>query len=265
MDINAAVIDKIKELTDAVRAPRTVDTKEPAHVFRYADAATGDVKRIDKEPEPRAHGLTTLESFIELAGAVKDQKHGPALPVIWLGENSVELVIDDPTRRDRAALPLETTPQFKTLESLKGITQLKQADLVRVLRVALAGCLPQGNGLLGLVRNLKFRNDAAGMGNLQHGRESMGKTIEAEVLGTDALPEEVTFHARVFDLPECRVARPVTCALEIDPHTQTFRLTPLPLQLEEALEAELSEIEARIRGAVQGVPLYRGQCVAGQE
>lgn len=262
MDLNAAVIDKIKELTDAVRTPRVVDTKEPGHVFRYADAGTGVMQRIDKEPEPRAHGLTTLESFIELAVAVKDQKHGPALPVIWLGEAGVELVIDDPTRRDRATLPLETTPQFQTLEVLKAGV-LKQADLVRVLRVSLAGCLPQGSGLLGLVRNLKFRNDAAGLGNLQHGRESMGKQIEAEVLGTDALPEEVTFHVRVFDLPECRVARPVTCALEIEPHTQTFRLTPLPLQLEEAMEAELHEIEARIRGEVKDVPLYRGQCVSG--
>lgn len=250
MELNAAVIDKIKELTDAVRTPRPLNT--------------GEVERIDKEPEPRKHGLATLESFIELAVAVKEQKHGPALPVIWLGAACVGLVIDDPTRRDRAELPLETTPQFKTLEGLRGAV-LKQADLVRVLRVALAGCLPSGSSLLGLVRNLKFRNDAAGVGNLQHGRESMGKSIEAEVLGTDALPEEVTLHVRVFDLPECRVARPVTCALEIEPHTQTFRLTPLPLQLNEAMEAELSEIEARIRGAVRDVPLYRGSCVAADE
>lgn len=51
-------------------------------------------------------------------------------------------------------------------------------------------------GLLGTIRNLKFLTADAQTGNIQQGRESMGRTIDKEITGAKDLPETVTINVR---------------------------------------------------------------------
>lgn len=153
------------------------------------------------------------------------------------------------TKPDGSVERIELTPARRA--------PFTQAELVRKLRIDLAGTLPDGAQFLSLMRNVRFKSGADGQTNLQHGKESMGKSIDAEVLGTDALPETVTLHVRVFDVPDLKTVKPVVCALDIYPHECVFKLIPLPMELANARSAVLDELATTLGGELE-CPIYRG-------
>ena len=56
-----------------------------------------------------------------------------------------------------------------------------------------------------------------------------------QITGTDALPEYVILEVPVFTNPALAQLFPVECALEPDAGTQTFKLIPLPNEIERAI------------------------------
>jgi hypothetical protein len=126
-----------------------------------------------------------------------------------------------------------------------------------------ASSLHIGN-LLGLVRQLRFRQLAESQGVIQHGKSSLGKAIEAELEGAGSLPDQVVLDVPVFQnvpLPSQRVL----CALDIDAATEKLALIPLPGCLELALQEVERQIALRLSEgllseglAESQVPIYYG-------
>lgn len=215
------------------KAARTLDLKDPRIV--YVDQG-GSLNPIKIPPAIRSHRVESVSDLVAAASRWSGDN------TIWIGADAVRLVIDDADRRDVVTLPLSKSPQFKTMEQLATTPQLDQQALIRRLRIDLPG-VERRNELLGTVRKLKFRQSTSGEEDIQHGKESLGRAIEAQVTGSGDIPETIVVRGPVYCNPgEREKSYAVGLDLEIMPADQKFRLRPLP-----------DELDRAVRDALQGI------------
>lgn len=266
--------------------------QEPDHIYGVVDSA-GSFVRYEAEPLPRNHVLVTLDEVLKYAkhasGQVAPPKttkliEGPtAQPaagsslsaddtdagdddgvptgetVVWYDRPAIVVVIDDLTRRDRATMRLNLTPQMKLLLELEDKERkFDQPAFRRLLKIELAGCR-QDDAVLNWVSAMKFSNNSTSAGVITNQRTSLGQAIDDEALSElGSCPDEITLQVRVFDDPSLRETWPIVCAVEVLPAERSFRLVPLPLELHNAVESELSVIGQHLVTNLD-CPVFRGQ------
>ena len=220
---------------------RTLDLKNPR--LAYVDQG-GVLTPITVPPALRSH---KVESVDDLAAAAEKWTGDST---VWIGTDAVRLVLDDADRRDVVTLPLVKSPQFTTLEQLAKTPLLDQQALIRRLRVDLPGA-ERRTELLSTVRKIKFRQSTSGEDDIQHGKESLGRAIEAQVTGSGDIPETVVVTGPVYcNHGEREQSYAVGLDLEILPSEQKFRLCPLPDELDKAARDALQGIRDRLNGAL---------------
>lgn len=203
---------------------------------------------VTPNPPPRKHSLGNLEQVTEFVAYVKDTFD--ANPVVWHNDAGVAVIIDDSVgsqRRDRATLRYEKTPEFRLLEKWaadKGSQAFTQKQLVLLLRVELSDVATESSSdLLAKAKAMSGITSSAARGKVDHGRESLGRDIEAEVSSEIGdIPEVVEFSVRLLTDPLRRVRYPIKCAVDIDPQTLNTRLIPRPADVRDALQSEADEI-----------------------
>lgn len=242
----AEFVKQISELAVKSAALNKVDLPGDRYALKNGDS----VSFHDVPPEHRQH---LVERIDDLETAAKSFAINAAAVSAFHNDRSIVLTLDSESRRDRVTMPLKHSPQFKTLLSLGA--ELQPAQLVRLLRHDLYGVVP--DGLLPLVRRVDFKRRNDGSSNIQHGKESLGKSIEAEISGAENIPEYVTMMAPVYDAPDLSQKYPVECSLDINAMAGTFRLCPLPGQLDMAIHAAHAFIHERLTDAIdQATVLY---------
>jgi hypothetical protein len=231
----------------------------PLEPRKYLVQHGDNLEYRDIPPPLRNHKVGSVEDLIQLAkdldvGGNEEQKS-----IVWHSYCKAVLVVDGNDRRDLATLPLEYGDQFKTLSNLEQKGWIVQRDLIQLLRVDLKGCITLSN-LIENLRKIKFRVSSAGDANVQHGNESLGKSVEAEVSGTDVIPEDVIVNVKVYKNLGETERFPVCCALDIDPHEQKFRFRPMADELEVAKQQAQESIRRRLNlGVPEGVNVYFGE------
>ena len=256
---DAAAIELLQDT--AVRASKASELElpvsfKPTHI-EYVAKPDGTVEKLTAEPYARLHGFETLAALIAFAQAVLDGKHGAGTkPVVWYSRESVAVIVDDAIRRDRGILPLRFTPQLQVLDNGDSSAPQQQADFVRFLRIQLDGTLPPDSNFLSIVREIKFGNAMDGHGTINHGKESMGKEINAHVLGTGAIPKTITLLVRIFDSPDICYVHPIKCAVDVLVHEQMFRLVPLPMQIPDAVARAMQVVGKELSSLK--CPIYEG-------
>jgi len=260
------VLDKalayLAELASKAAAPQKIDSGDRR---RISYVVNGQVVSTETAPPPRGHSVKSLADVVALANrfAADDGKatdtDGP--PAVWYDENAVVLVIDDDGHRlETATLALETSDVFRVLECLaKTKAKHDQKAFIRLLRVELAGTLDPVV-LLEKVRKVRFENGVTTEAVSARQRESMGRSITSQV-STDGgdLPDEVTLSVPVYKTAGERAPVPFRCSVEVDPADGTFRLLPLPDELERVRQVAVARIAERlVDGLEHGTPAYYG-------
>jgi hypothetical protein len=195
-------------------------------------------------PKLRGHAV---ESVFDLCVAAN--KWGQ-LGTVWINEHGITLVIDDSDRRESVYLPLNKTQIFNKVEELHQKPKMEQAVLVRLLRREFRNS-PEATNVLAAVRKVKFRKNESGYSNIQHGEESMGREVEAEVSGATDIPDSLVLPLAVYGNPgERENIVSVGFDLEVDVHEQRFVLKPMPDEVQFAIEASLASIKKVIAAAV---------------
>ncbi len=228
---------------------------EPPHVYATVDAA-GVITKHTAEPQSRDHVVMTLDQLINFARTKGDT----GKTAVWYDDTEIVVVLDDTTRRDFATLSLVHTPQFGKLRELyEGVSAMSQRAFRRMLKHDLAGCLTNGR-LLEWIENVRWNSTANTAGQAKSARESMGRDLDEQVL-SDAgeFPEDVRLKVRVYEDPGLRDTWPVDCLAEIVFSDQAFNLMPLPMQLQEAVDSELSIIDGILREALPSFAIFRGK------
>lgn len=220
--IDAAFIRTIAELAQGALKPAVIKTANEEVLV----GAGGVV--LDRTPliERRSHVFSALDAFPEL---------DTASYWMWLDGSHLRaaMLYHDADRRDRATFAVgPTKPAADFAAYVSGGTWFSQRDFVRLLRVALAGCVANP-ALASCVASVKWTAGAVAEGEVKHGRESISRDLKAEVLGVSAIPEEVAVSLRAWDgLP---FMLEFNCAVEVDVQNQRFRLTPLGDAFDDAL------------------------------
>jgi hypothetical protein len=229
------------------------DSHDPEHVGRILSPGGGH-ETFRRDPAPRSHRAASIDTVAKFAEANEDDA------AVWYSRAGFVVLIDDADRRDRVAFPLTLTPQLELLQKLeKQPTPLQQKPFVTFLRVNLADCLGRTGSLLNTIRSLKFRTTDSGESTIAQGKASMGRAIESQVWGEDAVPDEVTLDVPIF-VENCGVTpKPIRCALDLDGNSRAFTLTPLAGQIEAALQAAERELAEAIKGKHGEAPLYFGK------
>lgn len=182
-----------------------------------------------------------LESPGEMNGFIKQRLSAEGAlknPAVFYSEKRIVLVYDFDERRDRAQCELVTSSQYATLQSVAG-KAMTQKDFIRMLRVTFRGCLSDGN-LLTSLRNINWGVNESGTANIQHGQESLGRQLIAQVQGISVIPEELQLTVPMFENHPFRCS--IQCAIDIDAQARTFAITPFPQELRKALESTLDDI-----------------------
>lgn len=260
MTVDGDALAELREMAVRAARPQLLNIEGgPDHIKLYV-GPDGVRERLVADPPLRDHELGTLAGLLAFCQATVAGKHEGQNPVLWLGPTKLRLVLNDVTRRDSASLALTFSEPLTLLMSGATGHARNQADFVRLLRIELAGTLPDAERLLALVRTIRFGVGDDGESVIQHGKESMGRSIRAEVHGLDVLPEEVVLNVRIYANPDIKMVRPIRCALDIIPASQQFRLVPLPMQIRDAIGGALDELEARARAELADhFPIYRGE------
>lgn len=178
------------------------------------------------EPPARKHVVKGIESIVAMA---ENQSS------VWVDRTGVVILHDDYDRFGRSSMPLTFTPQLLRIQQLeKSPGPFKQSDLVLELRTMFRNCLQHAGDIVNVLRSLKFRVNASGNSEVGHGKASIGRSLEAEITGSKALPEYVTFAVQVWNELPAHVVK-IEVAFEPDAATETLRFIPIPGQVEQQI------------------------------
>jgi hypothetical protein len=247
-------IEKIARLAGEAKSIQVIrPAGEPEHVYLLQHPEGYD--RCVAEPPPRRHRVLSLESLMVLAENT-DAKNA----VIWYSRAGVTFVFNDGDRRDTAMLELRLSKPVETLLALeKDQRSFNQTDLIKMLRTTFAECLDPAGNLLEILRRIKFSASRSGEAVVQHGKASVGRSLEAELTGTGALPEYITLDVPIFAQAWAGWRGLVRCAFEPNAATETFQVIPLPGQIEAAIQQAEDRLgEALVARLTDKVNVYHG-------
>jgi hypothetical protein len=221
----------------------------------------GSAYSVSSVPPPlRNHALERIEDLCGYAvrtTQVGDPSAGG--PSFWHSDRQIVVLLDDGERREFLRLCLGHSPQWLSLEGLLGRNGLRQDQLIRLLRFDLDGCLDDP-AIVSIFRQIKFRSSQASAGEIQHGRESLGREVLGDVTGAGALPEEIRVTIPVYKNPDLdQYTCPIRLALEIDFEKQQFLLAPFPDELPNAQQFLHDSIREMLTKLLpEGTPIIQG-------
>lgn len=186
----------------------------------------------------RRHVVADLESLKRSAEIYAGAQTGRACA--WIGDEYVCLVLDDAElRRDQVHLTLEFSELFRELQKFP--KQFTQRELVLFCK----RYLPLEHRLLRQVRNIDFTRHSNGRKTFEHGRESLGSSVEAAVQGVEGLDQEYSIHLDVYD-NVVSSAVDLVVRVDIDCENQRFCLFCSPGQPNRALRQARQRIQVEL-------------------
>jgi len=250
MDLTEGAVKAIQEPVKLAESlTKVVEIKDyPGDPTHKIVVQSGKYTLIDVPPPQRAHQLLTLADLMVLANRYKDGS-------IWYLMNKIVLLLDDNDRREFVVMPLELSTPWKLLMKLQEHGPLTQKDTIRLLKQ-----LGLNAAVIAVFRKLDFESRIRSSGQVDKGRETMGKSIEAQVQGTAELPEEVCVSVPIYITPGERQTYTVRLTVDYDVAQSPPRILiePEPDVLEEIVEQHMADIRERLEEELPGYQIYHG-------
>lgn len=227
--------------------PLAVTTVDGEPNKRYITKPDGTVDTLEVPPAERNHRSTGLDSFIEAC-----QHYGES-GTVWHNQNKCVLVTDDNKRREFVTLELEAHPRW---QKLHGEIRGNQKAFIAMLKKELDDSLP--DGLISSLRTVECRRSSDGTRTIDHGAESLGRSVEATVQGRETIPEYINVNLPVYKTAGLSGYRvPVRCSLDIDVENEQFSLTPISGELDQAMVETQRHITDVLSGELD-IPVFQG-------
>lgn len=212
----------------------------------------GQLVRQPIDPPMRKHTVSDLESLIQAHNEWAGDDAG--LGIVWVNENAITLVLDDLDRRDTVTLPLHKSQTYESIQRLVSSPKINQADLIRLLRTTLR-CVSDVAKLRLAVQSIKWKQAEEGQSVVEHGKSSLGRSVEMEVAGGGDLPEAIIAEFPPFiNLFECpKINVPLDLEIGMD---RTFAVRPLVDHLSAGVRNVLSMLAERM--TKEGMKVFMG-------
>ena len=206
-----------------------------------------EFQEVPKLPEPREHHVHDLDSFL-----LACEKYGEDGSV-WHSHGSVMLLIDDTARYEFVTLVLTYSPQWESYARCGERTYSPGEARAFLLR-KLAGCV--ADGLPARFGRVSFSRKSDGRSDVDHQKESLGRTVESEVSATDDIPEVINCSIPVYSTLGIRDALPVSLSCDVRFDTEAFSLAPVVGDVEFAMSVIQSRLSELL--ATTNLPVFHG-------
>ncbi len=205
-------------------------------------------------PPVRAHTVSTLDALTDYAKKLDD----PTKAVIWHAEDAIVLVLDDQDRRDIVSMPLYKSQPFLAASKLTpAATPLSQQDVIGTLRHLLGA----PKEVVAIFRSVDFQRADGATGEVHHGKNTLGKSVNAQLVNADRVPEELRLSIPVFTNFGLNSPFPLTLNVDVDPVRAMFRLVVAAGGLEELMDQAQQRIAQSLESLLDDteLPVYRGR------
>jgi len=206
----------------------------------------------DLPPDPRAHTLCGLEDVLAV---LRDSGMAPR-PSVFHDAAAVVVYLDRDDRREGVRMPLKTTAKFQAAMGWK--CDGEPREILRKLRQAFGSSVP--SAAIAALRKLDFTRTNAGSTKVEHGRESLGKSVEAAVQQADSVPEFFHLVLPVYSNPWLR---DISASIRVDVYLnvleQTLGLEVHPDELETAIQQAQARLHEAIVTQFPDVPIFYGK------
>ena len=234
MEFTADAVKAIQQpAIDAERLTKAVtivDSPDPRQKWLVQ---SGRYETVAVPPPFRKH---LVRSLLDLIAYATDLTKA----VVWHCPEGVVLVLDDDDRRDTVYFPLEFSEAWTKLCAIEQQSALTQKDMIRLLRFYLNASAET----ITLFRKLDFKVISEGGGEIQKSKESLGRSITAEVHGAADLPEELFVEVPIYSNCGERQEYKVRLLLEYDAQAQRIVVVPKPGRIAELEEEHQTDIRA---------------------
>lgn len=249
----ADAIQKIATLATKANGIEVVEHKATGETFirRGNDFETLDRPALDRNGS--LHGLDDL-IVAALDGTMVTN------PEVFHDNNEIVLILDRSDGHERMTMPLTQTNRFEKLINMQGgvNSQIAPRNLIRMLRFELSDT--GIDHVIAGLRKLDFTRKSDGRSDIEHGKESLGKSVEAAVQQADNIPEEFDIEVPIYSnagLRDLSTVR-IKMGIYIDVFEQMIELSPLADEMEKALVTAQRAIGEYLRSKLQAVPVFNG-------
>ena len=199
-----------------------------------------------------------LHALNDVIAAAKDAKVCPD-PEVYHDTKKVQILIDRSNRRESIRMPLHLSEHAQLVTNMRIEDGLTSAQLIQLIRFK----LPNVKGAAALVaalRKVDFKRRSDGTRTTEHGRESLGRTIEAEVQGAADIPEEFSATFPYYSDPGLVNVTEVTVRIgvHIDVENERIHVAPLADELVKAHDKAHAVIGNELRAGLESIPVFYG-------
>lgn len=206
-------------------------------------------------PPEREHGLVGFADFVR---AVSDKDIAPA-PVVFADGARVVALLDGDDRRETVEVDLQASRRFLLCQGLEAnALTLKARQAVKFLRYDLHG----GNidHVIQALCRVDFTRTSAGKSHVDHGRESLGKSVEAAVQQAENVPKEFVLAIPIWTNPGFdRYTANITFGLDFDLEAEAVVLRVLSDECTRVQNLAVRAAIADLQEALpDGTPIFQG-------
>lgn len=213
----------------------------------------GDKLELIAAPAPlREHKLI---GFTDLVAALTDKAIAPD-PEVYIAGVSVMALLDRAERRSVVSMPLTETVRFQLCRDLEKPRGFAPRDLVKFLRLELHGGAHQA--VTQAVSRLDFMRTSSGKSDVKHGRETLGRSVEAVVQQADEVPDSFVVTVPVWSTPGCGFPARIEFGIYLDVEKQQVELRAFSDQCADARNGALWQLRKSIAEACPDVPVFMG-------
>lgn len=244
--------DALELVQTTAVAARRVTFERPGgmaadQVFQVTPGPEGPkVALVTLPPSPREYQAYTVAGLVEQAIYLR---RGEDTVTVFVGRDAVHAVVNERgERRDVVTLNLERSKAFTALLD-DTLSNVGQRELIMAMRLLFPSRVTP-ESLLPMVRTVKFTQSSDGTSQLQHGRESLGKSVHAAVAGAEGgWPEEAVLRCPVYqNVPGNLLEEAsVRCVFDVEVQNARFTLKALPGECEQALAQANEWLAGEIR------------------
>lgn len=207
----------------------------------------GSLLREDLDPPLRRYKLA---SFSDLCDMLAPASPTAERPMVFHDVGRIVVLLDRDDRREEATMLLHFSQAFTALCQLKAGNGFAIPSLVRFLR-----SIKADPALIAAFRRIDFTRTTAGRTDVQHGRESLGRSVEASVQQADKIPEVFAIGCPVYLALRSETFTQVEVQVFIDHEAQKIELRVDSDDLDLAIDRAHAAIRKLLPA---GIEVYRG-------
>lgn len=248
----AEFLDRIVGLAKgAHRVEFAIHEKLPRRVFvRNGDQLT----QHDEPPPDRCHSLIGFDDLVE---ALRDKTIAPA-PEVYVCGSEIEVLLDRTKRVEVVKVCLNWSKRFLLCQAIeKQPRALTPKDAVKLLRYE----LHSGNveHVIQALSRIDFTRTSAGKSHVEHGRETLGRSVEAAVQQAESVPKDFVIAVPLWTNPGFHVhSANVAFGIYLDLEAQLVELRVLSDECLRVSNLAVESVIGRLREGLPGVPVFHG-------